>query len=90
MATTPYNIDAEQEYFEFSVYKHTYKFQHLNSEELAELTTIKDDNIKSMDFLNKFITPVSEGAPAFNEIAKKFIAPNWKKFREMLEAEMGA
>lgn len=90
MSSTPYNIDADQEYFEFTLKGHVYRFRHMNTSEMAEITTFKDDNEKSLEYLFSFITTEDPEAPDFKEATKTFIAPQWKKFREMLEAEFGA
>jgi hypothetical protein len=39
------------------------------------------------EFLYKFISSVSDKAPAFKEIQKKMLQPQWTKFQDMIEAE---
>ena len=43
---------------------------------------------KSNAFLFQFISPVND-APPFEEISKQMLIPHWRKFRDMIETELG-
>jgi hypothetical protein len=94
MAQLPHNLDENvTEYFEFVVLGHKYKFKHLTTEELEELTRIDKDpqnDTKLKDFLYKFISKTEDTSPEFSEVAKKMLVPHWTKFKEMIKAEFGA
>lgn len=85
------NLDLDiNEYFEFVILGHTYKFKQPNSEELEEATKAQselDKDSRTNPFF-KFITPVSEGAPEFPDIAKKLTMPHWKAFNKMISEEL--
>lgn len=83
-----HNLDSVSESFEFVLKGHTYKFRHLTTEEIQELGKLKDE-AKLTEYLYQFITPSSENAPEFSELAKNMIAPQWSMFRKMIQSEMG-
>ena len=97
-----HNLDeGVEEYFQFTVKGHTYKFKQPNTEELDEirLATIpitedmdeKEAEAKSKESresLFKFITPEGE-APEFKEVSKKMTVPHWNRFNKMVSVEMG-
>ena len=59
-----HNLDEQvQEYFEFIVKGHKYKFRHMTTEEIEELRKIEDNEEKSKEFLYSFITKEEETAP---------------------------
>lgn len=88
MTNKIHNLDESvSEYFEFVIKGHTYRFQHLNTEEVAELKKVSDDEEKTKEYMYKFILPVSKDAPSFEEISKKMISPQWARFREMITTE---
>lgn len=89
MSSTPYNIDADQEFFQFTLQGHIYNFRHMNTDEISAMAEIKDDPKKMLDYLYSFISTDDKEAPAFKDIAPKLIAPQWKKFRQMIETEFG-
>jgi hypothetical protein len=86
-----HNLDTDiQESFEFQVKGFKYSFRQPNTEEMqlfAKLNS-KDEEATSA-FIYQFITPLEE-SPAFEEVAKTMLIAHWHKFREMLEAELGA
>ena len=94
-----YNLDDVQEYFTFKVKGHTYQFRHMNSEETGKLRELalkaknnpEDTKIakENEDYLFSFITKVDGDSPEFIDIQKQMIAPQWKRFREMLYTEFG-
>lgn len=85
-----HNLDEQvQEYFEFIVKGHKYKFRHMTTEEIEELRKIEDNEEKSKEFLYSFITKEEETAPEFPEVAKDMITPHWIRFREMIKTEFG-
>lgn len=89
MANQIHNLDeGVQEYFEFILKGHKYRFAHLNTEQLEELQKISDsDEDKQKDFFYKFITKVDDSSPDFADISKQMIAPHWIRFRKMVETE---
>lgn len=85
-----YNLDESvQEYFEFKLKGHNYRFNHMNTEQIEELQKLKGDDKKSQEFMFKFISKVDEKSPDFTELSKQMIAPHWIKFTEMIKAEFG-
>ncbi len=93
--------DGVQEYFEFIVKGHTYRFKQPNTEELDDMRTATtpgdvelDDKAReaeekeSKEALFQFITSVGE-APEFKEISKKMTVPHWNRFNKMVAVEMG-
>ncbi len=85
-----HNLDESvQEYFDFIVKGHTYRFRHMNTVEAEEMKKIeaKGDEKKQTKYLYKFITPIEEKSPSFEEISKQMIAPQWIKFRKMVTEE---
>jgi hypothetical protein len=84
-----HNLDEGiQEHFEFTVKGHKYKFRHLNTEEMEQIAKLDTDNEKAKQYLYTFITKVDEG-PEFSDVSKQMIAPQWRKFHDMIKAEMG-
>lgn len=91
MTTAIYDFDKDLvEYFDFTVRGFKYRVKMLNTEEMSELKKIQEDEQKSQDFLNQFITPLSPEAPSFTEISKKMISPQWNRFQAMIKAEFSA
>ncbi len=91
MTNTVYDFDKDlNEYFEFTVRGIKYRFQQLNTDEMAKLKELEKDEVGSKDFLNQFITPVTPGDPTFGEISKKMIAPQWNRFQAMIKTEFSA
>lgn len=85
-----YNLnESVAEFFEFEVNGHHYRFRHMNTEELEELQKIEKDDKKSKEFMFSFIDKVDQSSPDFPEVAKKMIAPQWVRFREMIQTEFG-
>lgn len=85
---TMHNLDSEvNEYFDFTVKGHTYRFKHMTMEEIEKMKEYEADEKKSREYLFKFITRLDETSPTFEEVAKQMIAPHWIKFREMIKAE---
>lgn len=88
-----HDLDIDiQEYFEFQVRGFKYKFRQPTTEEMqlfAKLDSTEDESAKGFVFLYQFITPIDD-APAFEEVAKTMLLPHWRKFREMIETELGA
>lgn len=82
-----HNLDEVQEYFEFIVGGHTYRFRFFNTEETEEMQKFVNDDQKTKEFLFKFITKKDETSPDFSEVSKKMTVPQWIKFRKMLEVE---
>ncbi len=97
-----HNLDeGVEEYFEFTVRGHNYRFKQLNMDELEEVRIASlpvaedmDDKAKkakekeSKESLFKFITPVGD-APKFEEVSKKMTVPHWNRFNKMVAIEMG-
>lgn len=81
-----YNLDDVQEYFTFTIKGHTYHFRHMNTEEMEEMSKIKEDKAQQA-YLFKFITPEDEKAPSIQDITKSFTIPNWRAFTNMVETE---
>lgn len=90
MASSIHNLDDSLvEYFDFTVKGHTYRFRHLNTEEMEKLRSFKDNDAEAQKYLYSFITKINEEDPEFPEIAKQMITPQWVKFRKMIETEFG-
>lgn len=85
-----HNLDVDiQEYFEFQLKGYTYHFRQPTTEEVQLFAKVDtQDTEKSNAFLFQFITPVND-APPFEEISKQMLIPHWRKFREMIEQELG-
>jgi hypothetical protein len=81
--------DGVQEYFEFILKGHTYRFRHLNTEEIEHLRKIDGDDKKVKEYLFQFITKVKEDAPEFPVVSQQMLTPHWIKFKKMIQAEMG-
>ena len=77
------------EYFEFKLLDHQYKFRHLNTDEVAELQKVGNDDTAMKKFLYQFITPCDEKSPAFADVVGKMLVPHWKNFKAMILAEFG-
>jgi hypothetical protein len=85
-----YNLDlGVEEYFEFSIKGHNYKFKHLTTDELKELSSMeKDDSDKATEYMYSFIESVDD-APDFKEVAKTLSVPYLLAFRKMIKTEFG-
>lgn len=84
-----YNLDDDvNESFGFSIKGQEYKFRQLTTEEIDNFQGMKSDK-EIREYLYQFITPISEKAPAFEEMAKQMLAPHWKNFLTMVKTEMG-
>ena len=91
MAHPIHNLDIDvAEYFEFIIKGHSYRFRHLNTEEVESMKSFESDEEKTKDYLFNFISKVNDDAPDFKEVAKKMITPQWVKFREMIKAEFSS
>jgi len=89
MANKIHNLDeAVVEFFDFIIKGHTYRFRHMNTEEMTEMKTLVGDEEKTKDYLFKFISKIDDSSPEFTEIAKKMLSPHWNKFAEMLKSEV--
>lgn len=77
------------EYFDFKVFGHTYRFKHLNTEEVQAIQAMGEDGAKVQEYLYKFISPVDKDAPDFPEIAKRMTIPHFQKFQKMIRVEFG-
>lgn len=89
MTETIHNLDeGVQEYFEFSVKGHVYRFRHLNTEEVHELMKLSGEELEK--HIYQFITKVNPESPDFTEISKKMITPEWANFKKMITSEFGA
>lgn len=85
-----HNLDESvQEYFEFVVNKYSYRFRHMNTEELEELKAVSGDEEKSRIFMYRFIEKVDPASPDFAEVAKKMLVPQWVNFKKMITSEFG-
>lgn len=83
-----HNLDSEvNEYFDFTVKGHTYRFRHMTMSEIEKMKEFENDEVKSRKYLFKFISKVNESSPSFEEVSKQMIAPHWIKFRDMIKAE---
>lgn len=92
MSTTPYNLDADQEYFEFVLKGHKYKFRYMTMEETQGMASIagdKDASQQVLEYLYQFISSDEPDAPDFKEASKNFLTTQWNKFFEMLGTEFG-
>lgn len=78
--------DGVQESFDFIVNGHTYRFTHMTTSELEAMQGLEATKIK--DYICKFVSPVSEGAPEFAETLKNMIAPKLRLFMEMIKTEV--
>lgn len=82
-----YNLDeGVNEYFEFSVRGHVYKFRYMTVEEIEKMQTLTNNN-DIMDYVFTFISKVDEKSPEFATIAKKFTPPQLKNFKDMIVAQ---
>ena len=87
---TIHNLDEGiQEYFEFIVKGHTYRFRQLNTEEIEDIAKVDFEKEDARKYLYRFISKVDPKSPDFEAIANKMIAPQWVKFQEMIKVEMG-
>jgi hypothetical protein len=80
-----YNLDENiEEYFEFIILGHKYRFRYPSTEEMFELKDAKDETL-----FERFITKVEENSPEFSETSKKMISPHWLAFKEMIYQQIG-
>lgn len=82
-----HNLDDVQQYFEFVVNSHKYRFRYMTVEEAETMQNMSNDEAKLRDFLYSFISKVDEASPNFEDVAKKMITPQWIRFRKMIETE---
>lgn len=87
MDSTSYNLDADREYFEFTLDNHVYKVRYLNAEQIEKFDEIKEDSEKILDSVFSYISSDDPAAPDFKEASKKFTTYQWKKFFQMLKVE---
>lgn len=83
-----HNLDESVvEYFDFIVKGHKYRFQHMTTEEMAEMKKLSGDEEKARDYMFKFISKTDEASPDFIEVSKQMITPQWVKFFAMIKVE---
>lgn len=86
--TKMHNLDQDvNEYFEFTVKGHLYRFRHLTMSEIEKMKEFENDETKSRQYLFTFISKVNETSPDFEEVSRQMIAPHWLRFKEMITAE---
>lgn len=77
-----YSLDTDvAEHFTFSVGEHEYQCRFANTEETFEIADATDS--ESVRKLFTLVTPVSEGAPAFNDLMKTKNQVVLRRFGEM-------
>lgn len=81
--------DGVIEYFDFKLFGNTYRFKHLNTEEVEVIKSFGGDGDKIQTYLYKFITPVDKDIPEFSEVSKKMTIPHLQKFQKMIKSEFG-
>lgn len=79
--------DGVNEYFDFTVKGHTFRFRHMTMDEIEKMKEFENDEKKSREYLFGFISKVDETSPEFVEVSKQMTAPHWIRFREMIKAE---
>jgi hypothetical protein len=85
-----HNLDESvQEYFEFIVKGHNYRFRHMNTEEMEAWKDVESDDVKAKEYLYSFISKVNADSPEFSEVAKTMITPHWLAFKKMVQVEFG-
>lgn len=80
-----YNLDDVSESFTFLVGGNLYNFRHMDTNQMEEMSKLKDD--KSKTYLFQFITPQDAKSPSIEEATKHFTIPMWKAFYHMVETE---
>ena len=84
-----HNLDqGVEEYFDFILKGHKYRFRHFNTDEMEEMQKLGKDDKKARAFLYKAITKLDEDAPDFPDTAKEMTVPHWRRFWEMIKEEM--
>jgi hypothetical protein len=87
MADQSFNLDDNvQEFTEFTLLGHKYKFRQFNSDEAKEMSSV--DKSQFNTWVSQFITPI-DGAPTFETIAGKMLIKHWDNFNKMIYAIMG-
>lgn len=88
MADIIHNLDdSVSEYINFTLLKHSYRFKHLNTEELEELESMKEEK-DLRNFLFSRIEAISPDAPVGEDLQKKLLMPHWRNLLRMLKVEM--
>lgn len=83
-----HNLDEGiEEYFEFVIFGHNYKFRYMNTNEIQELDKLKENPKKLEEYFYNFIEPADDKAPDFKEIQKKMTIPHLLRFNKMVKAE---
>lgn len=79
-----------QEYFEFNIDEHKYKMRYPTTEEALEAEKLQDDPLKAGEWVNKFVTAVSENAPDINDLLNKSNVRVLRNFTMMIKTEFSA
>lgn len=87
-ANPAYNLDDEQEYFDFSVRGIIYKFKYMTLEETEEFQKVAQDQEKSTQMLYDFITPLDPTTPPFETTFKKMRINEIRNFIKMVKTEL--
>ncbi len=85
-----YDLDeGVVEYFDFKLFGHTYRFKHMNTEEVQAIRELGEDGTKVQEYLYKFVSAVDKDTPDFMEVSKKMTIPHLQKFQKMIRTEFG-
>lgn len=79
-----------QEYFEFNIDEHRYKMRYPTTEEALEAEKLREDPLKAGEWVQKFITPISDNAPDITELLNKSNVRVLRNFTNMIKAEFSA
>lgn len=79
-----------QEFFEFTINEHKYRMRYPTTEEALAGDKVMDDPLKSSEWVQKFITPVTDNAPPIEELIGKSSVRVLRNFTEMIKTEFGA
>lgn len=75
------------EYFEFTIKEHRYRMRYPNVEETLEADKLKDDPLKSGEWVYKFIEKVSDDAPDIGELLAHSSVKVLNNFTAMVKKE---
>lgn len=85
------NLDSGvQEYFDFIIRGHTYRFTYPTMKQIKELDkSSKESDEDSTKKLLKFIKKVDKKSPKFSDVFESLTVPHIKAFKSMIEKEFG-
>lgn len=88
--TDPYKLDAEAEFFTFTLGGHEYKMRYPTTEEVEAAQkdyNPEKDVSKISKWMYSFIDPVSKDAPDFKDAINKSSIKVLSRFNQMIETE---